>query len=65
VDRGWFLSFLCVSLGSGLSVVIVPFALGAFADRVGLWSAYSIVAVLLLVMIIMMTFANRLNQHAV
>lgn len=54
-----------VSLGSGLAVVVVPFVLGAFADRVGLWSAYSIVAVLLLVMIIMLTFANRLNARAV
>jgi fucose permease len=54
-----------IALGSGLAVVIVPFVLGAFADHVGLWSAYSIVAVLLLVMIIMVTFANRLTEHAV
>jgi fucose permease len=54
-----------ISLGSGLSVVIVPFVLGAFADRVGLRSAFSIVAMLLLVMIIMVNFANRLNKPAV
>ena len=54
-----------ISLGSGLSVVIVPFVLGAFADRVGLRSAFSIVAMLLLVMIITVNFANRLNKRAV
>jgi fucose permease len=54
-----------ISLGSGLSVVIVPFVLGAFADRVGLRSAFSIVAMLLLVMIIMVNFANRLNNRVI
>jgi fucose permease len=53
-----------VSLGSGLSAVIVPFMLGAFADRAGLWRAYSIVAVLLLVMISMATFANHVTKHS-
>jgi fucose permease len=53
------------SLGSGLSVIVVPFVLGAFADRVGLRSAFSIVAMLLLIMIIMVNFANRLNKRAV
>jgi fucose permease len=54
-----------VSLGSGLSVIVVPFVLGAFADRVGLQSAFSIVAMLLLIMVIMVNFANRLNKRAV
>jgi fucose permease len=54
-----------ISLGSGLSVIVVPFVLGAFADRVGLRSAFSIVAMLLLIMIIMVNFANRLNKQVV
>jgi fucose permease len=54
-----------ISLGSGLSVIVVPFVLGAFADRVGLGSAFSIVAMLFLIMIIMVNFANRLNHQAV
>jgi fucose permease len=54
-----------VSLGSGLSVIVVPFVLGAFADRVGLQSAFSIVAMLLLIMVIMVNFANRLNKQVV
>jgi fucose permease len=54
-----------ISLGSGLSVIVVPFVLGAFADRVGLRSAFSIVAMLLLIMIIMVNFANRLNKRVV
>ncbi len=54
-----------ISLGSGLSVVIVPFVLGAFADHVGLRSAFSIVAMLLLIMIITVNFANRLNKQVV
>jgi fucose permease len=54
-----------ISLGSGLSVIVVPFVLGAFADRVGLRSAFSIVAMLLLIMNIMVNFANRLNKQVV
>jgi fucose permease len=50
-----------ISLGSGLSLIAVPLVLGASADRVGLWNAYSIVAVLLLVIIIIVIFANRLE----
>lgn len=53
-----------ISLGSGLALVTVPFALGAFADKVGLWSAYTIVAVLLLVIVVIVTFANRSNDKA-
>jgi fucose permease len=52
-----------VALGSGLAAVIVPFVLGAFADRVGLWNAYSIVAVLLLCIIAVIVMANRVNRH--
>jgi len=52
-----------VALGSGIAAVIVPFVLGAFADRVGLWSAYSIVAVLLLCIIVVIVMANRLTSH--
>jgi fucose permease len=53
-----------ISLGSGLSVVIVPFVLGAFADRIGLRSAFCIVAVLILAMITMVEVANRLKNPA-
>jgi fucose permease len=53
-----------VALGAGLTGVSVPFLLGAVADQAGLWWAYSIVAVLLLVMISMVTFANHVTRRA-
>jgi fucose permease len=52
-----------IALGSGIAAVVVPFVLGAFADRVGLWSAYSIVAVLLLCIIVVIVLANRLAKR--
>lgn len=38
-----------ISLGAGLAILVVPLTLGGFADRVGIFAAYAIVVVLLVV----------------
>ncbi len=54
-----------LALGSGLAALIAPFALGWLADHVGIQKAYSVVAFLLLLMLLMLAIANRLAKRAV
>ena len=49
-----------VSLGVGLAIFAAPLALGGAADRLGLPTAYSLVAVLTVLALLMSLMANRL-----
>jgi hypothetical protein len=50
-----------ISLGAGLAILIVPLTLGGFADKVGIFNAYGLVAVLLVVATTLAVLANRLG----
>jgi fucose permease len=50
-----------ISLGAGLAILIVPLTLGGFADQVGIFNAYGLVAVLLVVATSLALLANRLG----
>lgn len=52
------------SLASGLAILIVPMALGALADGVGLWLACLILPVLAAVSAVTFRIARRLDRHA-
>jgi MFS family permease len=51
-----------ISLGAGLAILIVPLVLGGFADHVGIFNAYGIVAVLLVVGASLSVVANRIGK---
>jgi fucose permease len=52
-----------VSLGAGLAILTVPLILGGFADRVGIFDAYGLVAILLVVAILVTWLAGRLTTQ--
>jgi len=52
-----------ISLGAGLAILTVPLLLGGFADRVGIFNAYALVALLLLVAVGLTVLANRLGRR--
>ncbi len=54
-----------ISLGAGLAILIVPLVLGRFADHVGIFNAYGLVAVLLVIGVTMAVLANRIGSRPV
>jgi len=53
-----------ISLGAGLAILVVPLVLGGFADHVGIFNAYGLVAVLLVIGATFAVFANRIGRGA-
>lgn len=50
-----------LALAGGGAILLAPFVLGALADRVGIWGAYSIVPPLLLAALVLTLFTRRLD----
>jgi fucose permease len=50
-----------ISMAAGLAILIVPQTLGSLADQIGIGSAYGVVVLLLLAMVVALILANRLS----
>jgi fucose permease len=50
-----------LALAGGGAILLAPFVLGALADRVGIWGAYSVVPPLLLAALVLTLFTRRLD----
>ena len=52
-----------VSLGAGLAIFILPQVLGSTADFVGIFNAFTVVAIFLVLLILVLMIANRKAQY--
>ncbi len=51
------------SLGSGLSILVIPWAIGALADQIGLWAAMSVLPVFTIAALAFLFAGERTVRH--
>lgn len=51
------------SLGSGLSILIIPWAIGALADQIGLWAAMSVLPAFTIAALVFLFAGERAVRH--
>jgi fucose permease len=51
------------SLASGLSILVIPWAIGALADRTGLWAAMSVLPLFIIAGVVFLFVGERIVRH--